>query len=153
MKYLSQPTDEAVEYVAKNMRPEDVEECLAFGHDPLNALGFSRAASTVCYTLVGRDNTPVAIVGVGEGIYKNWGSIWLLGTDGIKTNKMTFLRNSKEALQRLYDESGFDVFYNYTYAKNDLHHYWLRWLGFSFLRKVTLPPHNHEFYEFARLKG
>jgi hypothetical protein len=53
----------------------------------------------------------------------------------------------------LFDVTGDDAFYNYTYSRNTVHHKWLKWSGFTFLRKVTLPPLNKEFYEFVILRG
>lgn len=152
MKYFVPPTREDIEYVATNMRPEDVEECHANGQTPLYALTVGVNVSRLSFALVDDNRVPVAILGVTEGISKDWGLIWLLGTPGIETNQLKFLRHCRYGLKRMFEESGFEVFYNYTYAKNDVHHRWLRWLGFSFLRKLSLPPHNEEFYEFARLK-
>lgn len=153
MKYLARPTDQDIEHIANNMRPEDVEECQASGFDPLTALRTSVSHSSVCYTARGIDGSPIALLGAGHGVYNGWGTIWLLGTNGIEKNTVTFLRHSKEYLSYIYDETGFDVLYNYTYSKNTLHHRWLKWLGFNFIRKVILPSTGSEFIEFARLRG
>lgn len=153
MNYLARPTEQDIEHVANNMRPEDIEECLATGLDPLTALRTSISHSSVCYSIIDQHGTPYALMGVGQGVYDGWGAVWLLGTKGIEQNTVTFLRHSKDVLDMLYAESGFHVFYNYTFSNNTLHHRWLKWLGFKFIRRVTLPPTNSEFIEFARLRG
>lgn len=133
---------EDVEYLSQNLRPEDVEECLASGVTPLDALRHGFACSTPCLTGVTPD--PAAMFGVAPG-----GLVWLLGTPAIEKHSVAFLRRSHAALEVLHADN--DLLWNYTFAKNTLHHRWLKWLGFKFLRKVELQ--GNQFYEFARLKG
>lgn len=148
MKYLRRSDWSDVWYLSAYLRPEDVAECEAQGKTPLDALAEGLERSDVCYTLLDPAGMPVAMLGVGAGGY-----IWLLGTDGIRKHQTTFLRHCKGFLRTLYDETGYDLLFNYTYIENELHHKWLKWLGFSFLRVVSLPPSNKLFYEFARLRG
>lgn len=144
-----------VYFVADFMREEDQDECRASGHVPVEALSLSHEKAIVSYTLLTpHEGHPAAIIGVGESsLGPQFGSIWMLGTDAIRKHKFTFLRNCKPFLQELYAETGMECFYNYTYADNQLHHAWLRWLGFKFIREVALPPYGHSFIEFVRLKG
>jgi hypothetical protein len=51
----------------------------------------------------------------------------------------------------MFKECGAEYVYNYTYAKNTVHHRWLKWLGFTFLRKVNLGPEGKPFIEFAKI--
>lgn len=140
-------------FVAHNMRVEDVEECRAGGLTPLDALTLSYYERIIAYTLLTPEGTPAAILGINASpISDKFGIIWMLGTDAIKQHRFTFLRNCKPYLQSVYELTGKDCFYNYTYHKNDLHHAWLKWLGFTFIRRVSLPPHNEIFYEFVKLK-
>ena len=140
-------------FISDNMRPEDIEECNAFGVDHFDALRRSLEEAVISYTLFGPDNIPLAICGVSKSPHQHLGLIWMLGTDGIRKHRFIFLRQNKKGfLDRLYDESGYEALYNFTYAKNTLHHMWLRWLGFTFLRQVSLPPYDQQFYEFIRLR-
>jgi len=148
MKYLRRSDWSDVWYLSAHLRPEDVAECEAHGRTPLDALAEGLEKSDVCYTLLDPSGTPAGMLGVGSG-----GCIWLLGTPGIEKHSMTFLRHSRAVLEELYRETGYDLLYNYTFIDNELHHRWLRWLGFSFLRTVQLPPHNKLFIEFGRLRG
>lgn len=147
-------TFDDISYVAKNMRVEDVEECKAGGLTPLDALTLSYTDRLVAYTLLTPDTfTPAAILGVNASPFSDkLGLIWMLGTDAIKTHKFTFLRGCEQYVRHLFDVTDRDCLYNYSYHGNPLHHQWLRWLGFTFIRKVELPPFNETFYEFVKLK-
>lgn len=153
MSFARPSTWDDVCYVSDFMRPEDIEECEAGGLTHFDALGRSFDRAIVAYTLVTPHGDPAAILGVSKSPYQGMGVVWMLGTDAIKRHKIQFLRNSRPFLERLYEETGHEAYYNYTYAKNDLHHSWLRWLGFTFIREVSLPPYDQPFYEFVRLKG
>jgi hypothetical protein len=148
MKHIRPSDWNDVWYLAGQLRQADIEECAAHGHTPLDALAISRENSRVCYTLLDPAGQALGMAGVaGDGL------VWLLGTPGIEKNTMAFLRHSMPVLRHFYREAGTDLLYNYTYSENKLHHKWLRWLGFTFIRQVTLPPLGKPFYEFARLKG
>jgi hypothetical protein len=144
-----------VYYVSDNMREGDVEDCWAGGLSAYDALARSFENSTVAYTLFEPDSlVPAAVLGVSESPFDpSFGTIWMLGTDGIRKHRYRFLRNCKPFLKDLYEETGKQALYNYTYAGNTLHHAWLRWLGFTILREVELPPYGYPFYEFVGLKG
>ena len=152
MKY-TRPFDwKDADYVAQNMRIEDVEECAASGFTPLRALTLSAESAISLRTLVDPEGNQAAVLGVSPSSFPRFGAVWMLGTPSIEKYKMTFLRNSKLSLPILYEETGYDALYNYTYANNSVHHAWLRWLGFTFFRNAELPPYKREFYEFIRLR-
>lgn len=153
MDYAREFQLEDLNYVAEHMRPEDIEEVTALGSSPLSALTTSVENSKVLFTLIDPENKPTALLGVANGIFPGWGAVWLLGTPSIERYRMTFLRNAKKVLPVLYEKSDSEVLYNYVYSKNDVHITWLRWMGFKFLRRVRLPPYDHEFLEFVRLRG
>lgn len=153
MKYLRPSVSEDVEFLANRLREEDIEEVFASNNRPFDALSHGLAVSTPCYTLVDRSGVPIGMMGITKGSYTNSGIIWLLGTKGIEDNSMAFLRNSKPVLDQLFTNTGYGLLYNYTYVKNELHHKWLRWLGFTFLRTITLPTTGKEFIEFVKLRG
>lgn len=152
-RYVRPSVAEDVQFIADHMRDEDVEEAYACGHSPHDALSLGLHASSPCYTLTDFSQTPIAMVGVSPSPYPDAGLIWMLGTKGIEEVKITFLKYSKPALRLLYKESGCQFFHNISYASNTVHHQWLKWLGFSFLRKVELPTNGAQFYEFARIKS
>lgn len=153
MKYLIPPREGDVEFIATHMRDHDARECEALGFAPLAALRESVRLSDNIYTMVDPLGKPIAMLGVGMGLLPEWGAVWLLGTKGIESSSVTFLRQSKEALQYVFKMSGKDVLYNYTHESNEVHHRWLKWLGFKFIRKISLGPNGDQFIEFARLRG
>jgi hypothetical protein len=149
-----QATWDDVYYIADNMREEDQDECRAGGLTPLDALSLSFDGSQVAYTLFEPVSlVPAAVLGVSHGaLGPGFGNVWMLGTDGIRKHKFAFLRRCKPFVDSLFEETGYDALYNYTYVENKLHHAWLKWLGFKFIREVELPPYGHCFYEFVRLR-
>jgi hypothetical protein len=151
-RFIRPTVDDDIRFVADHMRIEDVEEVLAQGSTPFDGLVRSRDNSTLCHTLIEPDGTPCALLGICPGYYAKSGLIWLLGTQGIERNPITFLRHSKSALTELFEAGPYDFLYNYTYAKNQLHHKWLKWLGFKFLRTVEIPPFNKSFIEFVKIR-
>lgn len=152
-KYIRNTIADDIEFLADNMRIEDVEEVEAIGITPLYALSHGYHCSDICLTMLGSDGVPMGMYGVAKSHNPQLGAIWLLGTKGIEDNTMTFLRHSREGLDRLWSSTSYDGFYNLSYAENTLHHRWLKWLGFTFLREVKLPPHDKPFYEFVKLRG
>lgn len=152
MQYWVRPTEKDCYLIAANMRKADRLEVEACGHTPLDGLLLGLEQSEVCYTLVNPEGESIAMVGVvPSNDWEHFGSIWLLGTPGIEEYGYRFLRNSKVLLQELYDKTGCEAFYNYTHKDNVVHHKWLKWLGFKFLRRVNIG--NSGFIEFCRLKG
>lgn len=154
MTFYRPTTWDDVCFIADNMREGDQDECMALGYQPFDALSRSFEDSIVTYTLHTPDGVPASLAGVAPSpLGPKFGAIWMLGTDDISKHKIYALRRCKPFIANLYDELGMECFHNYTFAANTLHHNWLKWLGFIFLRKVTLPPYDQEFFEFVRLKG
>lgn len=147
-------TKDDVEFVARFMRQHDKEEVGALGFSPLDALIHGYENSSVCYTGLTPDSyDPLCIMGIVPSTeFPDFGLIWLLGTPAIEKHGWRFLSMSRPMLAELFETTGYEGFYNYTYKANREHHRWLRWLQFKFIREITTPT-GHQFYEFARLKG
>jgi hypothetical protein len=153
-RYVRLPTWDDIAHVAANMRHNDMEEVRALGFSPLEGLQKSVDNAKLCYTLITPDQEPCAILGVGNSpIDPSWGALWLLGTPAIEQFPKTFVRNSKIVLDDLFERSECTVLYNYCHNKNALHKRWLKWLNFTFLRTVQLPPYGEEFVEFVKLRN
>lgn len=151
VEHVRPSTEADVAYLVANMRVEDKEEVAAGGSTPASALFYGLRHSKPCIT--GVDPTtgnPALMAGSTPcTTYEGFGRVWMLGTPAIKDNARTFLRLSKSSLDLLFAD--YTALYNYTYVHNDVHHHWLRWLGFSFIRSVELTPNNH-FYEFVKVR-
>lgn len=152
-QYIRSATADDVEFLSTRLRAEDVEEAQAGGLTPFYALAHGLEHSQICWTLVTDDGTPFAMLGVGPSHNPDLGAIWLLGTRDLETVSYKFIKYSRPALSALFDATGYAGLFNYTYAGNTLHHKWLKWLGFVFLRETQLPPFQKPFFEFIKLRG
>ena len=132
--------------IAAHMRPADVAEVFAStGAKPEGALysglltsAFGGKVRTICLS----DSTPVSMLGVLPTGEPGVGAVWLLATDRLLEIQTLFLRRSRETLAEL--TQGYRVVYNYTDARNTVHHRWLQWMGFTIIQR-------HEEWGHARL--
>lgn len=138
--------------VAERARQADIQEIAAAeGQGVLASLAYGLEHSDVCLALLSpHTGEPGAILGVSASPYSHLGLIWLIGTPEIERASTTFLRQSRPVLSALYETTGYLGLYNHTHKPNTVHHKWLRWLGFVFIRELTI--NNEPFYEFVRLK-
>tara|TARA_B100000287_G_scaffold408067_1_gene434070 strand:- start:357 stop:818 length:462 start_codon:yes stop_codon:yes gene_type:complete len=142
-----------VPVVAENMRKEDVDEVKAHtGGCPKGSLLYAYFMSKPCLTVISRHGHLMAMGGVvPEG--ENIGRIWLLGCQSMfddSIDKRWFLRKSKEKLAEM--QSLYPLLFNMVDARNEVHVNWIRWLGFTFIKKhLEWGPEQMMFYEFVRI--
>lgn len=145
-------TPEDIKYLADNLREADLQEIqAASGLPPYEALMKSHETSPYCKVGVA-DDEPVLIFGVAPTGVPLLGGVWMLGTPAIEKHTTTFLRRSKRYVLDMHDQ-GYPVMFNYTDCRNQVHHTWLKWLGFKFIRKVNYGVEDRPFYEFVRLQN
>ena len=143
-------TEEDVRWMAPRLRQAHKDEVMASGgRTAEEALKESFEASEPCFAAINSQAEPVALFGTCP-LTDNVGAIWLLGTNSIDDEPISFLRWSKKFLPFVLEP--YDLVCNFVDARNTVHIKWLRWLGFSFLRRVNRGPYQLPFYEFARLK-
>lgn len=141
-----------LEYLATNMRDADKAELQAtIGWQPLPALQFALNNSEICKTALTAEGEPVMIYGVTPSDTPGLGVIWMLGTDGIQKVQTTFLRECRKEIMSI--SSGYSAVFNYTDARNTLHHRWLKWCGFTFLNKQNYGVEGRPFYQFVKIIG
>jgi hypothetical protein len=128
--------------LAGQLRSADLKELEAHGVAPEAALHLGFAASTPCYTIE-HEGEPVAMFGVSPLPADHTGAVWLLGSDGIKNIRTRFLRESKKWLKEI--SRDYVLLTNVVHKENEVHIKWLKFLGFTFVRKVSV------FIEFARI--
>jgi len=73
---------------------------------------------------------------------------WLVGTDRISEKPVQFLRKAKSVLELMFDESGYDIFYNVVDVENTVHQQWLKWVGASFAPS-PIKINGFDFFEFT----
>jgi len=65
-------------------------------------------------------------------------------------DRRTFLKESKAQLAKLHEQ--YPVLFNVVDARNEVHVRWLRYMGFTFIRKhPNWGPEGRLFYEFVRI--
>lgn len=135
-----------LQYLAENMRKEDADEVKASsGLQPLPALQASILFSSQVWIGDEGDGTPFVIWGVNKQ-----GVIWMLGTESIAKYAIPFLRNSKSLLKEAHKHS--PILFNKSDCRNEVHHKWLRWMGFKFINKSNHGVEQRPFYEFVRIE-
>ena len=135
-------------YLAKHIRKADLREITdTAGHSPLEAFVAGYNASLRPLTIMG--DVPVGMAGAVP-VGPSEGVVWMLGTEGIKADRVSFIRQSRGVLNEVCEP--FDWVSNCVDKRNTLHLKWLSWLGFSFLREVeNFGINKITVYEFARV--
>jgi len=146
---LARPSD--VPFMADRLRPEDTSEVYAAGGlSPLEALDAGLRHTPSCLSAVNERDEPVAMAGVVPSPDPMVGYIWMLATTEIEKHPISFLRlGIKEATIW---QSQYPILTNCVDERNELHIKWLRWMGFTFIRRH--PEYGHEqrpFLEFVRI--
>lgn len=126
---IREVTDEAVKYVAENMRLDDVAEVWALSRlSPQVALDTSVAITP--YSLAAYvDGRPAAVFGVYERLLGNVGVPWLLGTDDVLKGARVLLQHTKPFLK--HQLLSYRRLENEVHAENRLAVRYLRWAGFT----------------------
>ena len=140
------------EELDRNLRPEDRAELEDIsGASALDCLRRSVLFGDPAYTLRTHSGELVGIVSVAPVSYLH-GAIAMSGTPAIERVSTAFLRGSRDVLADI--ERRFDTLLNVCDARNEVHHRWLKWLGFTFIRKIdSFGPRGVPVYEFARISN
>ena len=146
----TQPTDAS--WLAPRLRTADKNEIDALvGLSHQEALQVSSGASVAPFTIVDAHDLPIAMMGCHRDASIPWvGYIWLLGSNGITDIRIPFLRQSKLWLPVL--GQPFRVLTNVVDERNKTHIKWLRWIGFTFVKRhEQMGVQKRPFYEFIRI--
>lgn len=137
-----------VEFVAANMRQEDVDEVWASSFNtPIRALTCAVRDAEKVWAL-DYDGQPVAIFGVSRrGYLSNVGAPWLLGTNEIRKHTAAFLRLSRVYVPIMAE--GFVRLENFVDFRNKLSIRWLRWIGFDIGELVPGLVLGVKFHKFS----
>lgn len=130
-----------------NLRAEDVAECQACGHTPLEAL-LQGYVWSECYSAKVYGKTE-AMFGVSS--YKQpegYGVVWYLGSDESFRHPVTLVKGGREFVSKWLEK--FNVLYNTVDARNLRHIAWLKRIGFTFTDAVTV--NGYKFLQFYKIK-
>jgi len=136
--------------LAPLLRPADRREIeAALAMSPAVVLRHGVWASDPCYAIV-EEEAVLALFGVVPAARNpEAGSVWLLASEGFATHGLVIARWSKAWVAKLHER--YRVLGNYVDARNEVHLRWLRWCGFTVVRRIErfgvmgLP-----FYEVTR---
>ena len=145
--------EEDAKELAPRLRSADLQEIKAVtGEEPLKALERSLAWSDPGHAITDEVDKVVALFGViPDSEEENMGCVWLLGSDDLVKHSVSFLRQSRKWVEKLHQR--YDCLWNYIDARNEIHIRWLKWCGFTFLRRVEeYGVEQRPFYEFERKK-
>lgn len=150
--YVQRATLEDVKFIAKNLREADRLECDAtLALPPELVLPQAVEAGRDVWTFHRSDGLPVGVFGVDPTPIPEVGIVWMVSTDEINKHKVEFLTRCRPYVWALNEQ--YPIITNTVDARNTLHHRWLKWLGFSFLRRIERwGARSVPFYEFARMK-
>ena len=140
-----------IPHLAENLREADLQEIEAsFGGSPALSLeiGIKGGEARVACLPSG---LPAAIYGVTPlHTDDTIGVIWMVATKDFHLLHRQFLRESRKEIADLC--KGYRLVFNYTDARNSVHHRWIKWAGFTIIKRHEewgagkLP-----FYEFVRI--
>lgn len=124
------PDDQAVEFIAANMREADAVEVWASGHyTPIDAVRKSLEYSKFA-TVVWIDDVPCAIFGLSiYDVLSGTGVPWLLSAEQILNHKREILKHSPDVIEMMLEIC--PKLMNHVHAENKVSIRWLRWLGFD----------------------
>ena len=148
--YTRDTIKEDIKILASTLRPSDIAEVTsASGLSVMDALEVGRQGD-VCKTICTSEGTPVAIFGSSPTDTEGLGSVWMVATTAFNKVHRQFLKECREGVREL--SKGYKALFNYTDARNTVHHRWLKWCGFVFINKHENYGVNGEtFIEFVRI--
>jgi len=147
---FTQPTEEAINFIAENMRDGDLVEVLASGifTDPLTALKYAVDNSDYSILVTDEHDTPLALYGIAirRGV-TGLGVPWLLSSAHALDHKREFLLNTPTVIKGMLDLCPRLV--NYVHVENRISIRWLKWLGFT-IEKPVKNKLGEEFCRFSK---
>lgn len=144
------------------MRPEDLPQVLALelcqedkeeiralsGEDPQETLKLSIECTPEPWVVL-LEGQIVAVYGVSPAQGYDFGIPWFLSTGDHRVFAKTFLKGSKEVIERFHEE--YTVLSNVVDSRHTVAVRWLKWLGFEFLQKpLTFHDPSVVFLQFVR---
>lgn len=152
--YVRNSTHADIGQISNTMRIADVAEIKAFsGSTPEEALRsgmYHQNNGGRCITICLPNGLPVGMYGVVPSGEPKVGIVWMLASDNIQPLYRQFLRESAKGIQDLCKE--YSLIFNYTDARNEVHHRWIKWAGFTVIKRhEEFGVEKRPFLEFVRI--
>lgn len=138
------------DHIGANMRQSDIDEVRASSAlEPVEAVRTSLALSSIAFCVESDSHGPCAIFGAAPCGLPGLGSVWMLGTDGIRREGYSIAKQTRRYFDQLNAE--YPILWNFIDGRNSLSMRWLRWGGFELLQEHRhFGPEMRSFYTFAR---
>jgi len=85
-----------------------------------------------------------------SGTKGDTGFPWMLASDALSSIRKSFLRESKDYVERMHED--YPKLTNFAWSKNTVHLQWLQWLGFFFLEPESYGESGELFIRFYKVK-
>ena len=143
--------EEHIIELSSSMQKEDRDNAWAIGHlSPEQAIRHSVGVSIESETWLA-DEKVMAIRGVSRGTFLSpYACVWMLGAEGLRKYPVTFLKGSKEWVERMLEEHRHLV--NYVDDRNIRSLKWLQHLGFIIHSPVPLGIEGRMFHWVEKRK-
>lgn len=137
--------------IAKDLREADKAEIKAHsGIDPVVTLDHARRSGDRVRVVCLPNGVPAAIYGVNPTSVEGLGSVWMVATNQFHLLHRQFLRECREEIEDL--GQGYRALFNYTDARNTVHHRWIKWAGFTFIKRhERFGVEGRPFLEFVKI--
>lgn len=129
VKYV-RPSDDALRYIAENMREGDAAELRAAGCDDFLETLHSGVEKATHSAVAKIEGEPVCVFGVAEhNRLTRTGIPWMLSAGRIEQYKRAILEQSPSVVAEM--RGVYPRLFNYVHAENRISVRWLKWLGFE----------------------
>lgn len=148
MVEFKKPTQEMIQFIADNMRQDDVDEVLAASNlTPFDAITKGIELSDMTSVAVINGDI-VAVMGVVKTSVLGCNGVpWLLGTTHVSKHYREFLGSSRSVLNAMINVCPNLV--NHVYVKNTVSIRWLKWLGFKIEEAKPFGVNGELFHKFT----
>lgn len=124
-------TDDAIDYVAANLREQDAEEMYATtgNHQHAGAIRAALAGSDDAVVFVNAYGEPVAVMGVSTvSFLYNTGCPWMLATPAVLRHRRALISLGRTYTQAMLQH--YDVLANHVDERNSISVAWLQHIGY-----------------------
>lgn len=149
--YRKNPTNEEIEWIANNLRPEDIDEIKAStcSDNIYGVIKKSLELSDETYAVINSDGKAVGVFGIRS--HEGDGIPWLLTTREIEKFKRQFKIQSQEIVNEWLNK--WPYLYNYVDCRNKVAIKWLKTIGFKMEDTFTLGDPHVPFFKFTQAKN
>ena len=143
MVEYNKPTHTMIEYLADNMRQQDVNELHAAHEQPILQVLIDSIEMSEKADMVFIDGDLVGVIGLRE--MDGFSIPWFLGTNFVNKHRKVFMRESKKIIDAMPNK-----LLNMVHADNKVSIKWLKALGFTLNEPLSCGRHGELFHQFHR---